>query len=313
MAEYTMHHLVIGENTYEIVDSTARLEADETKQEAYAAFATDTASGTVASFSDGADGVPVKSLSVGIEPAQSGSGDPSPTNIRPISGWDAVKVFGTGKNLFDPTKLTTQHAWKDVKLDLPEGTYTMSDTLVEGSLSLYFILVGGTKSAATKVHSTHPVTLTISAGQKAQISFRRASGEDVFSNYTYQIEVGSTATDYEPYNGTVYDIDLPQTVYGGTLDVGTGVLTVDSAFIASYNGETLPSTWISDRDVYAAGTTPTTGAQVCYKLATPQTIQLTPTEVTTLLGQNNVYADAGEVSVTYRADTGLYIQKVINA
>ena len=49
------------------------------------------ASGAVASFSDGAD-LPLNSLNVNIEPVQSGSGDPSPTNIRPISGWNAVNV-----------------------------------------------------------------------------------------------------------------------------------------------------------------------------------------------------------------------------
>ena len=127
-----------------------------------------------------------------------------------------------------------------------------------------------------------------------------------------QLELGSTATDYEPHAGQTYDIAFPTeagTVYGGTLDVTTGVLTVDRAQIASYAGETLPSTWISDRDVYSAGATPTTGAQVVYELATPITYHLTPQEITTLLGQNNIWADTGDMSVTYRADTKLYIDK----
>ena len=49
------------------------------------------AEGTVATFSDGTD-LPLKNLMVNIEPVQSGTGDPSPSNIRPISGWDAVGV-----------------------------------------------------------------------------------------------------------------------------------------------------------------------------------------------------------------------------
>lgn len=49
------------------------------------------AEGAVVSFADGAD-LPLKSLIVDIDPVQSGSGDPSPTNIRPISGWNAVNV-----------------------------------------------------------------------------------------------------------------------------------------------------------------------------------------------------------------------------
>lgn len=45
----------------------------------------------IATFSDGAN-LPMPKLEVGIEPVQEGSGDPSPENIRPISGWDEVNV-----------------------------------------------------------------------------------------------------------------------------------------------------------------------------------------------------------------------------
>ena len=81
------------------------------------------------------------------------------------------------------------------------------------------------------------------------------------------------------------------------------------AQIASYAGETLPGKWISDRDVYAEGTTPTAGAQVVYALATPVTYQLTAQEVRTLLGANNIWADTGDTTVQYRADPTRYIDK----
>ena len=44
------------------------------------------------------------------------------------------------------------------------------------------------------------------------------------------IELGSIATSYEPYQGNTYTIALGQTVYGGTLDVTSGVLTVNTIF-----------------------------------------------------------------------------------
>lgn len=47
-----------------------------------------------------------------------------------------------------------------------------------------------------------------------------------------------------------------------------------------------------------------TGAQVFYQLATPETYQLTPTEITTLLGYNTVSADSGEISLIYRKIKG---------
>ena len=70
--------------------------------------------------------------------------------------------------------------------------------------------------------------------------------------------------------------------------------------IASYNGEALPSTWISDRDVYAEGTTPTIGAEVVYTRANPITVQLAPTPVKSLEGENNILANCGAVDVEYQ-------------
>lgn len=51
--------------------------------------------------------------------------------------------------------------------------------------------------------------------------------------------------------------------------------------------------------------------QFCYELDTPITYHLTPTEVRTLLGQNNVFADTGNSTVEYYADTKRYIDKKI--
>ena len=62
---------------------------------------------------------------------------------------------------------------------------------------------------------------------------------------------------------------LPEASYGGTWDIVSGKYTKTWEHIASYAGETLPGRWISDRDAYAAGTTPTIGAEVAYELATP--------------------------------------------
>ena len=49
------------------------------------------------------------------------------------------------------------------------------------------------------------------------------------------------------------------------------------------------------------------GQQAIFELATPLIVQLTPFQISTLLGQNNIWADTGDTSVTYRADTKRYI------
>ena len=363
------------------------------------AFATDTASGTVASFSDGADGVPVKSLSVGIEAVQSGSGDPSPTNVRPISGWDSVKVFRTGKNLFGglvigkrvdndgniitpPSGAAAYWIGNSVVLDSTKKvTVTLYEaTTYTGSIGYASyaedgtFIENGTFFSANGISSfPHSVTKTFGANAYL-ILFRgyQAGGSQAILTAKVQCEYGQTSTDYEQYNGTVYDIDLPQTVYGGTLDVSTGELTIDKAavdlgtltwqtntsgvFYANgtslgylhndsqaaicskylYNGSGNSSSVVAsgpDKTVYLnlysglswvfiKDTTYTdatafkaslSDVQLVYEVDTPTTLTLTPEQVTTLLGQNNIYADSGEVSVTYRADTGLYIDKRLNA
>ena len=49
--------------------------------------------------------------------------------------------------------------------------------------------------------------------------------------------------------------------------------------------------------------------ELVYELATPITYQLAPTQVTTLLGTNNIWADTGDTAVGYVADTKRYIDK----
>lgn len=57
-----------------------------------------------------------------------------------------------------------------------------------------------------------------------------------------------------------------------------------------------------------------TPVQIVARYATlPDPIILDGEDVKTLLGDNNIFVDTGDVSVDYRADIALYIQKVVNA
>lgn len=62
----------------------------------------ETAQGEVATF-DTDFKAPLKSLTVNIEPIQEGSGDPSPDNVRPISGRNVAHLYATGENLIPLT------------------------------------------------------------------------------------------------------------------------------------------------------------------------------------------------------------------
>ena len=59
-----------------------------------------TKSGELASFYT-VNKAPIKHLRVYFSPKQAGSGDPSPENVREISGWNGVEVTQCGVNIFD--------------------------------------------------------------------------------------------------------------------------------------------------------------------------------------------------------------------
>ena len=373
---------------------TVGSELSDLKEDFINSLITDTATGAIASFPDGADNVPVKDLTVNIEPVQSGSGDPSPTNIRPISGWTEAVVTRVGKNLVKDSLINGQIGSNGGFADstnritnvdrgtampqtyLPAGTYTLSASGLDYATVL-------TKDSSNNIidnfansWNSLPFTFTLTKSAYVLFTLRKSDNSNLTSSdYSAQIEVGSTATTYEPYNGQTYTIDLDGTIYGGTLNVTTGVLTVDrivttidenasinmassqrayvtcndairktsygtddiicnrlptvsSHNVPSANTDTIGislfagSGYSGENWIYFSDGESTTVQQtktwlasnpltVVYRLATPFTVTLTAQQVTTLLGQNNVWADTGNTTVEYRADTKLYIDKVI--
>ena len=283
-----------------------------------------------------------------IVPVQSGSGDPSPENVRPITGWTGCKISRTGKNLLGGELLR-----QSLISALPGGTDDPTNrtfSFKSNTTANYGITYPTGLTGKFKENTVYTIVLT---GYNASESSRAANLRVSYSNTTttnlnfpeytaskqtfvghtdgsktldyiykyagsgttvlYYDECGVfegnlTAEDFAASNGQTLSVDWQSTagtVYGGSLKVnkdGTGVLTEKWDNIASYNGETLPGRWISDRDIYAPGTAPTTGAQVCYELATPVTYNLTAEQVGQILslkGINNIWSNTGETSVEY--------------
>lgn len=272
----------------------------------------------------------VTELTVGIEPVQDLNGydkpwvggagknklnfDRATTTINGVTFTDN----GDGTYTVSGTSTAATVLEKQVTLDVAQGTpLILSGCPSGGSTNTYAVDTYGTDIALTRDYGSGGTFTASGLQQVVRIV--------VFANVTMNnlvfkpmIRLASeTDPTFAPYSnicpitghdevrvyfgaeqGTAdetYTTSLGQTVYGGTLDMVTGVLTVTHGNIASYNGETLPSTWISDRDVYASGTTPTTGAQVVYELATPLTYQLTAQQIKTLVGTNNVWASSGDI------------------
>lgn len=246
------------------------------------------------------------------------------SNICPFNGWSSGQVVDCGKNLYD---ISTYPLTSGYYIDATNGSYEGTNYRYESTynfipcshlqgktvtlnkrpggynpgIAFYesyrdstdFDYISGVRNASVEANT--PITFNVPNNAR----YMRFTVENNATNI--QIELDNQATTYEPYHRNTYTHAFtdaqgnPLTVYGAEWDVVSGELKQTDGYIASYNGETLPSTWISDRDVYASGTTPTTGAEVVYKLATPTTIPQTPLSIRLLDGVNNLYADCGEV------------------
>ena len=120
---------------------------------------------------------------------------------------------------------------------------------------------------------------------------------------------------------TDYTVALGGDCYGGSLDVATGVLTITRVMVEpdslSYDISAHPAgtsdfqyTDTFGRTVSTDGTTltisDTTGGEIVYNLATPETVQLSPTQIYSLSQAddytprlNTVYSDQQSVQVGY--------------
>lgn len=345
------------------------------------------ASGNPLVLTDSAGGNAAECI-VTLEPIQSGSGTPSPQNVRPISGRTQSVVTRTGKNLAQLEQGT---------ISTTTGAETPSTTRVR---TQFMMVEQGVTYIATSQNNGWAIrngvgydeqfnfvantifpnaTTGLFVNNNPNIKYVRfvyshsdASEICTPSDFWYQFEYGTTATAYEPYNGEDYTISLGQTVYGGTLDVTTGELTItnvkatydgsndenwerytggsagsfamkvsppstmlipiisDIAVISNYL-ESLPrsaswgsySAFISNSDVgnIVTGLNTITTVEdwrtylasnnliVCYDLATPTTVQLTPTQITLLKGDNVLTTNGTSIALSYPVDVASYIRR----
>lgn len=307
-------------------------------------------------------------------------------NICPISGWIGANVVRTGMNIWDEEWLNGYYS-PTTGAYVSDSRYICSKNLIAVKPSTtYYIFTSAKEMEICEYNASGTFLRQLRSGAKNEAV--------TISADTYYINIGthvanaitaydpsvdpisvnypSTDHDYHPYAGDTYSITFPSEagmVYGGTLDVTKGVLTVDKGYYTVTNATILKSEgaytdftrWTLKQsgdtvtgkpngavisNVFAHGTLVkngtfchgSTGAvnitpqlsigtaeqevlawliannvQLCYELAEPIVYQLTPTEIKSLYGENNIYADCGSTSVTYRADTTSYIEKIITA
>lgn len=318
---------------------------------------------------------PLKSLLIPFSPRQEGSGDPSPENIRPILPWDGLTVFGGGVNIF----VLSSYDWNNTVSENPiytlnaDGSITVIRNddrswaavaeltgLKKGKYVLQWTGIGTIRAryrsgsaTMTSVDGALPFTID---DNNTSIIIKIFPG-DYPATGNVQIACGEEAKPYEAPHITETDISFPSPVYGGTLDVVSGVLTVtlglkhftkDDSFstpeavvygsgmrtyvsLPNGNRESYPTLY-SDKlkpqkqsypDEYGCSANvnnallvglPTTidtkqklndwldeigGFDVVYPV-TPQTVTLTPAQITALVGNNTIWSDAdGSMTAVY--------------
>ena len=203
-------------------------------------------------ITDGAEAPTDKVVSY-ITPKQEGTGEPSPENIRPVSGWETINaIVRCGKNLFDAERAGKIENWDmsgtsyiGIDLMLPPGNYRMSYVPAVSSLDNNICVVCkeprtannaiGIVVSGSYAVSSGGIQINLKEGEKAYINWyasnsaggRTQAGLDVLMSSVLvntQIEMGNVKTEYEPYKGDTYTAELNELVYGGSYDWNTGTL-----------------------------------------------------------------------------------------
>ena len=332
---------------------------------------------------------------INLVPVQSGSGDPSPDNVRPISGHTEVDLYNVGKNklplvLADIKSANTTGTWTGNVYSINSGTV---EVLVDDSDNVLGFKVNGTFTITTdfrvygsnvssaqdilftdsiKVSSAvvgssttyrmiewgttggfvDAVEITLPANNTVYgIGLRMIGGVSNNETFKPMIRLASdTDPTFEPYLGHLYQVQIGQTVYGGTVDLVSGVMNCIYGYADVLSSDIIGEYLDTTNNQYLAKITPSNvkvpsstsaipnmisnclkvvsqnylydnvgnyvcilnnGAirftfencttlsdmqtwitnhplQICYELATPFTIQLTPQQIEALVGQNNL-------------------------
>lgn len=177
------------------------------------------------------------------EPAQDGSGEPSPENIRPIKGRDSVAVTRCGENLLNIAPFTKQTMQGISYEYVVNGGIHISGTALANAVSpmfsvwylppgKYYGLDSGKGIGSSIVVQRNGKnvwlsvkgTFVILAGDVIKFWCLSVNSGTTLDKTVYPYIVpGTTApTAYTPYIGQTATLTLPETIYGGTVDAVSG-------------------------------------------------------------------------------------------
>jgi len=237
-----------------------------------------TVSGSIVSFSDGADDVSIKNCIATVD--------------ANLSGVSSVIIRKNQKNFFDKSNSNLQAYYVDtngvfnesssyarsIVIFLQKGTYTITRTIPQGAsnnrfrIALYNDVPVNGSTGNLLFNSNEALTATVTIPTFGYLAIFVCNSQAYLDNIqavldSFQIELGEVSSTFESYMGETYTAALGRTIYGGSVDVVNGTGTDE-------NGNDFTFT------------------------------PITPTPETAL-GVNNFWADTGDSSVTYRRDIDL--------
>lgn len=231
------------------------------------AYLLKTASGSLVSFSDGAD-LPMPSFICKIEAVQSGSGDPSPENVRPISGHTGVDA------VISPTTEASAGT-----------TYSVSWQTEAGKV------FGGYVDLVSGVLTVDRVSVVYEGGNDEAWTMSTGGSDDTSWHQFYTPRTSAKNS----LNAICNRFPTKDIAYRGTESLL--VAYTDRTFRIALKDSDLLITSVDDWKTWLS----TNNVQIVYELATPITYQLTPQQIKSLLGYNNAWCDTGDVDIDYFA------------
>ena len=199
-----------------------------------------------------------------IVATQSGSGTPSPSNPRPITTYTSLNLSHSGADTSNPNVT-----------NIPFGQTVANGVLdiTTGKLRLTHGVVDLSSLAWTKGGNNHFADLPK--------TIKRTSSAGETANIACEIFATAPQTSYTQNNNQI------TYYYTGSTEALSRIIvySTDYADLPSFE-------------------TAVTGYKVMWELATPITIQLSSTQITALLNENNIWCDTGDTEVKYLLTVG---------
>ena len=204
-------------------------------------------------------------VAVTMGPIQEGTGDPSPDNVRPITGRDCVKVT-----------VSNESESRDYDLTLPETIY------------------GGSVDAVTGVGSE----------EWAFVEFDGTENWEMNSNNIVLYNAVSAPANTNPGTGYCSHFPFAYNYGGDNIFVSSVHIYLGTALSEDYSIETWKAYLVAQK---AAGTPVT----ICYQLATPTSIQATGNQqIKALSGINTLVTTGDSLTIMGKTNPLITIEKL---